>query len=89
MADGHRVLRYAVAVDDPLAAAGLEQRRQKADRRALARAVGADEAEHLPGVDLEVQRLNRAKVAVVFAEVDQFDHGVSVVSWQWSVVKGK
>ena len=71
----HRVLRHAVAVDDSLAAAGLQQRGQKADRRALARAVGADEAEHLARADLEVQRLDRAEVAVVFAEVDQFDHG--------------
>ena len=73
-ADGHRVLRDAVAVDDALAAAGLEQRGQKADGRALAGAVGADEAEHLAGLDLEIQALDGREVAVVFAEVDEFDH---------------
>src|SRR5207244_3290564 len=55
-------------------AARLEQRGQKADRRALPGPVRPDEAEHLPRADLEVQRLDRAKVAVVFTEIDQLNH---------------
>ena len=48
-ADGQRVLRDTVAVDDAFAVRGFEQRGQKADRRALAGAVGPDEAEQLAG----------------------------------------
>ena len=58
----------------PFAVAGLEQRGQKADRGALAGAVGPDEAEQLAGLDLQVQRLDGREVAVVLAEIDELDH---------------
>src|SRR4029453_14303792 len=70
----HRVLRDAMAVDDPLSAGGFEQRPQKADRGAFAGAVGANEAEHFAGPDFEIEAFDSAKVAVVFAEIDEFDH---------------
>ena len=46
----------------PSPAVALQQRGQKADRGALAGAVGADEAEHLAGVDLEIQVLRRRRI---------------------------
>ena len=67
-------MRDAVAVDGAFAGGGPEQRGEKADRRALAGAVGADEAEHLAGPDLEVQVLDGREVAVFFGEVDEFNH---------------
>src|SRR5262245_7697190 len=66
---GHWVLRHAVAIDDSFAAACFQQRCQEANRRALASAIRPDEAEHLASVDLEVQRLDGAKIAVVFTEI--------------------
>ena len=63
-----------MAVDDPVAAGGLQQRGQKADRGALARPVGSDEAEHLARLDLQIQAIDREQVAVMFGEVDEFDH---------------
>ena len=63
-----------MAVDDALAVRGIEQRGQEADRRALAGAVGADEAEQLARLDLQVQRLDGHVVAVGLAEIDEFDH---------------
>ena len=71
---GQRVLAHAMAVDDPLAAGGLQQRGQEADGRALARPVGTDEAEHLAGLDLQVQLIDGQKVVVALAEVNEFDH---------------
>ena len=50
-ADGHRVGRDRVAGDPPLARGRPQQRGQEPDRRALARAVGADEAEDLALAD--------------------------------------
>src|SRR5262249_59064287 len=73
------ILRHAVAIDDSFAAAGLQQRGQKANCRALASAIRPDEAEHLASVDLEVQRLDRAKVAIVFTEINQLNHVVGLL----------
>ena len=74
-ADADRVARDAVAVDDAFAGGGAEQRGQEANGRALAGAVGADEAEHLAGADLEVQIRDGHEVAVDLGEVAKFDHG--------------
>ena len=74
-ADADRILRDAVAVDDAFAGGGAEQRGEKADGRALAGAVGADEAEHLAGADLEIQIGDGHEVAVDLGEVGKFDHG--------------
>ena len=63
-----------LAVDAGLAPAGLEQRRENLDRRGLARAVGADEAEALALLDGEVQVVQRHEVAVLPGEVDRLDH---------------
>ena len=58
----------------PSPAVALQQRRQKANRRALAGAVGADEPEHLARGDLQVQIRHGHKVAVSLREISQFDH---------------
>ena len=73
-AHADRVVRDAVAVDGAFAGGGPEQRGEEANRRALAGAVGADEAEHLAGLDLEIQVLDGDEFAVLLAEVLQFDH---------------
>ena len=69
-AHGQRVLAHAMPVDDPFAAGGLQQRGQEADARALAGAVGTDEAEHLAGFDLQVQLIDGQQVVVTFREVN-------------------
>ena len=63
-----------MAVDDTLAVRGFKQRGQKADGRALARAVGSDEAEHFAGLDFQVQILDGRQLAILFGELDEFDH---------------
>ena len=74
-ADADRVARDAVAVDGAFAGGGAEQRGQEADGRAFAGAVGADEAEHLAGADLEIQVRHGDEFAVDLGEVAEFDHG--------------
>ena len=75
LADADRVARDAVAVDGAFAGGGPEQRGEEANRGALAGAVGADEAEHLAGADLEIQVLDGDEFAVDLGEVAEFDHG--------------
>ena len=53
----------------------MEQRREDLDRRGFARAVGADEAEAVARLDLEVQIRQRHERAVALGEVDGFDNG--------------
>ena len=67
--------RDAAAVDGAFAGGGAEERGEEADGGALARAVGADEAEHLAGADLEVQVRDGDEFAVDLGEVVEFDHG--------------
>ena len=69
-AHAQRILADAMPVDDPVAAGGLQQRGQKADRGALARPVGSDEAEHLARLDLQGQAIDRQQIAVSLCEVD-------------------
>ena len=64
---------WPLTIPSPLA--GFEQRGQEADRGALAGAVRADEAEHLAGLDLQVQAIDGLEFAVVLCEVGEFDHG--------------
>ena len=73
-ADGHRVGGDRVAADAALARGRPQQRGQEADGRALARAVGADEAEDLPLADGEAQVVDGHEIAVPLGEVDHLDH---------------
>ncbi len=52
------------------------QRSQEPDRRTLASAVGSNEPEQLPCPDVQIQALDRGKIAVSFAEVNEFDHEI-------------
>ena len=69
LADGHRVVDDRVAGDAPLARGRAEQGGEEADRRALAGAVGADEAEDLALADREVQVVDGHEFAVALGEV--------------------
>ena len=64
-----RLLADAKAVDRAIARRGLEQRGQKTDRRALAGAVGPDEAKQLARRDLEIQALDGGEVVVLFVKI--------------------
>ena len=54
---------------------GRKEGREEADRGALARAVGADEAEDLSLADGEAQVVDGHEIAVPLREVADFDHG--------------
>ena len=58
----------------PSPAVGRKQRRQESDRRALAGAVGADEAEDLTLADGEAQVVDGDEIAVALGEVAHLDH---------------
>ena len=68
-AHAQRIAADAMPVDHAVAAGGLQQRGQEADRGALARPVGTDEAEHLARLDLQGQAIDRQQVAVAFGEI--------------------
>ena len=53
---------------------GRKQRRQEADRRALAGAVGPDETEDLTLADGEAQVVDGDEISVALGEVDHLDH---------------
>ena len=63
-----------MARDPSLARRGPQQRGQEADGRALAGAVGPDEAEDLPLADREAQVVDGDEIAVALGEVDHLDH---------------
>ena len=75
LADGHRVVDDRMARDPPFARGGAEQGGQEPDGRALARAVGADEAEDLALADRQVQVVHGHELAVTLGEVAHLDHG--------------
>ena len=64
-----------VAADVGLAPGRREERREDPDRRRLAGAVGADEAEQVALLEFQVERLQGEEVAVFLGEVDRLDHG--------------
>lgn len=66
---------YAVARDHAIAAGSLKQRGQKADGGAFAGAIGADKSKQLPCSDSQIQGFDGGELAVLFGEVDKFDHG--------------
>ena len=78
-ANRHGVGGDGVAADPPLARGRPQQGRQEPDRRALARAVGPDEAEDLPLADGEAEIVDGHEVSVALGEVDHFNH-VPIVS---------
>src|SRR4028119_365108 len=63
-----------VVAESGLAPGGLEQGGQDLDGRALAGAVGADEAEAVALVDLQVQVGQRHERAVALGEVYRLNH---------------
>ena len=68
------MLHHVLAADDHAAAAGRVQRGHDAHGRGLARAVGADEADDLPAMDVEVHILHGVDIverAVQVAHLDQ------------------
>jgi hypothetical protein len=64
---GHRV----VAHDAHAAAVGVQQSAQQADRRRLAGAVGPNQPEHLPRLDVERHAVNRGDRAVALCRAVQ------------------
>ena len=67
-----------VAADVGLAPGGVQQRGENPHRRRLAGAVGADEAEHVAAIELQVDRLDGEQLAVFLRQVAGFDHGGEV-----------
>jgi hypothetical protein len=63
-----------VSVDDRRAGRGPEQRAQHPDRRRLAGAVGAEEAEHLTLPDLEGHALDCFQLAIAPEQASRLDH---------------
>jgi hypothetical protein len=57
------------------AAVRAQQAEQDADRRGLARPVGSQEAVHLAGGDLEVEAVERLRVAEGLAQIRDRDRG--------------
>ena len=74
-ADLARLVADDVIADAGLAPRGLEERGEDLNGGALAGAVGADEAEAVALVDLEVEVGQRDERAVALGQVDCFDHG--------------
>ena len=58
----------------PSPAVGRKQGRQEPDGRALARAIGPDEAEDLALADRKTQIVDSDEIAVALGEVAYFDH---------------
>src|SRR5207245_9154441 len=58
-----RLLRDVVAAEEDVALVGRQQPADQVDERRLARAVGADEGEHLALLHAEVDAVHRAKLA--------------------------
>ena len=77
-AHANRVLGYAATIHKTFTPGGLEQGRQKANRRTLASTVGANETKHLTSLNLQIQPLYSGEVSVVLAEVNQFNHGLHI-----------
>ena len=63
-----------VAADVGLAPGGIEQRGQDLHRGGLARPVRPDEAEHVPRLELDVERFDGEQLAVFLREVAGLDH---------------
>ena len=53
---------------------GFKQRGQDPHGRRLARAVGADEAEHVAAIELEVDLVDGEQLAVFLRQVVNFNH---------------
>ena len=73
--DRHALARDVVAEHVGDAGRDPQQRGEDADRRRLARAVGAEEAEHLAGPDLEVDRVDGGLLAEAVGEARAADSG--------------
>ncbi len=73
--DGGCPRTYFMAADDGGSAIGPGQTGQHADQRALARAIGSQQAEHLAPRDGKGNAVNRSNFAVGFTDVLDFDHG--------------
>ncbi|MNI56278.1 hypothetical protein D3C73_1112710 [compost metagenome] len=73
--------------DQQTATAGLLQAVDHADQRRFARTGMADDAEHLTGLDGQVQRLQRADRAagngIGFVQALELDHGISSPGGRW------
>src|SRR5262249_11887200 len=66
--------RDGVAVDRRLPAGGLEQRGEEADGGGLAGAVGADEAEDVALLDIQVEMIDGHELLVPFNKSADLDH---------------
>src|SRR6202042_3513141 len=60
--------------DPSLACRGSQERRQKPNRRTLARAVGSDKAEDLTLADGKAEVVYGDKISIALGEVDHLDH---------------
>ncbi len=69
-----------MAANARLARRRPQQGGQDTHRRRLARAIGADEAEHRPFLDGQIQAIDGQQIAVAFRQVAQFDDGRHCVS---------
>ena len=71
----HRVGRTDDVMPDNTgtAGSGRHQRRQHADQRRFARAVGAEEAKHLTMIDRKTQLVDSTEAVVIFGEVLHLD----------------
>ena len=69
-----------VPADIGLAPGRREQGRENANRGRLAGTVGADEAEQVTRLELQVERLQCKEIAILLGEVDRLDHGAGSVA---------
>ena len=70
--------RDGLALPPDLALVGADEAEDGAHRRRLARSVGAQEAEHAPGANLERTSVESHHVAIALVEVDDLEHGRKV-----------
>src|SRR5262245_35008030 len=68
---------YAMSRNDPLTVRRPQQRCKKSDGGALARPVRTNKTKDVTALDLQVQSVDREKVAVSFAKIDDFYHDLS------------
>src|SRR5687768_7784941 len=69
-----RLSFHVVAAQEDLTGAGFENAHHHAYGRGFASPVGAEKAEDLSALNLEIQRIYRREMTIPLGDVDQFDH---------------
>ena len=65
-----------LAIEDDFPGSGLHEARNGVDERGFARAVGTDDADDLPGGNLDIHVMQRVHMAVADRNIFHFQHGL-------------